>query len=82
MLWLPLPVTVAVSNFYVNHATSLADLQWHLDMQLGAFCLGMATTVSNPIVYGLAIKSFRIAFKKLWRQDWGKLKQRMSIGRR
>ena len=72
--WLPLPVSVGVSYYYVDHSMSLNHLQWHLDMQLGAFCVGMITVVTNPIIYGLAIRSFRIAFKKLSRKDWKRFK--------
>lgn len=72
-IWLPLPVAVAVSNYYVNNHERFPHLQWHLDMQLGAFCFGMTTAVTNPIIYGLAIKTFWIAFKKMVRSDWNSL---------
>ena len=68
-LWLPLPVAIGFSNYYVNHHTSIQHLQWHLDLQLVAFCFGMLTAATNPIIYGLAIKSFRLAFRKLARKD-------------
>lgn len=69
-IWLPLPIAVGISNYYVHHHNNYVHLQWYLDFQLLAFCFGMLTVVTNPIIYGLAIKSFRVAFVKLARSDW------------
>ncbi len=34
----------------------------------------MLTAATNPIIYGLAIRSFRLSFNKLCKTDWNKLK--------
>ena len=77
-LWLPLPVAVAFSHLYVYRTQvdgyQAKNLQWHLDMQLGAFCVGMLTIVTNPIIYGLAIRTFWRAFKKMAKRDWERLR--------
>jgi hypothetical protein len=36
----------------------------------------MLTAATNLVIYGLAIRSFRIAFNKICRRDWNKLKIR------
>ena len=47
-------------------------------VQLGVFCFSLLTAATNPIIYGLAIRSFRIAFNKLCRNDWNRMKNRWT----
>ena len=42
--------------------------------QLGVFCFSLLTAATNPIIFGLAIRSFRVAFNKLCRNDWNRAK--------
>jgi hypothetical protein len=77
VMWLPLPVTVGVTSYYIHNVDAEMEgdnLQWHIDLQLGVFCFSMLTAATNPVIYGLAIRSFRIAFNKICRSDWNKLK--------
>ena len=74
VFWLPFPICVGLSHRYLNDDT----FQWYVDVQLMASCFGMLTVVTNPIIYGLAIKSFRVAFKKLMRSDWKRIKSKFG----
>ena len=49
-----------------------------IHFQLGVFCFSLLTAATNPIIYGLAIRSFRIAFHKLCRSDWNRMKNRWT----
>ncbi len=78
VMWLPLPVAVGIGwrHFAYSSSSSLPEVQWYLDLQLSAYSFGMMTAVSNPIIYALAIRSFRAAFKRLSRRAWNEIKNR------
>ena len=57
----------------------LSDLQFVLDLQLTAFIIGTLSIVTNPIVYGLSIRSFRVALLKLLRNDWNKARAKCHV---
>jgi hypothetical protein len=38
-----------------------------------AFCFSTLTATANPIIYGLAIKTFRNAFKRLFKKLWNRV---------
>lgn len=65
VLWMPLPIFVAFSNYHVDNHTNADRIQLFLDLQVCAFCFGTLSAATNPIIYGLAIKSFRNAFHRL-----------------
>ena len=75
-LWIPLPVTVALTLYCVNTACLYEWLQTALDIQVLAFCVGNLSATANPIIYGFAIKKFRNVFFKLLQTNKTKLLKR------
>ena len=75
-LWIPLPVTVALTLYCVNTACLYQWLQTALDIQVLAFCVGNLSATANPIIYGFAIKKFRNVFFKLLQTNKTKLLKR------
>ncbi len=78
-LWLPLPLAVGLSGAAMYGGSGEVrreeeGFQRMLDLQLCAYCVGMLTAVSNPIVYALAIRSFRATFSKMARRTWSDLR--------
>jgi hypothetical protein len=65
LLWLPLPIIVAFTRYYVTHGNEHEKVKMMLDFQVCAFCFGTLSATANPVIYGLAIKKFRRAFLKL-----------------
>ena len=65
LLWLPLPLVVALTLYHVEHGNEHWKVQMMLDFQVCALCFGNLSATANPVIYGLAIKKFRRAFLKL-----------------
>ena len=66
-LWLPLPISVALSYLNLTIETHSDRVQFYMDLQVCAFSFGMLSAAANPIIYGLAIKTFRQTFSKLYK---------------
>jgi hypothetical protein len=65
VMWMPLPILVGFTSHHVNEEEDPYRIQMYLDLHVCAFCFGALSTAANPIIYGLAIRSFRNAFMRL-----------------
>ena len=75
-LWIPLPIAVCLTLYYANDEYVHEYLQHVLDFQVFAFCIGNLSATANPIIYGLAIKKFRIVFLQLAETNKTKIAKR------
>ena len=78
-MWLPLPIIVGISyailnsdeaSFYESLCSTL------LQVQLCSFLTSTMSATFNPIIYGLAIRTFRKAFVRVSRKYWKRLKRK------
>ncbi len=79
-LWLPLPISVSVCGHLTRSESDLRHLDACMKVQLIAHLFGLVTAVTNPIIYALAIRSFRVAFRKLTRRKWNDIRNWLGIG--
>ena len=75
-LWIPLPIAVCLTLYYASTEYVNEYLQYVLDFQVFAFCIGNLSASANPIIYGLAIKKFRTVFLKLAETNKAKIVKR------
>jgi hypothetical protein len=67
ILWLPLPVIVIWTKFEMFDKK---HFELYLNIQAAVFCFTTLSATANPIIYGMAIRTFRNAFKRLVKKHW------------
>lgn len=67
MIWLPLPILVGYCSTAHDIHLTLEAIQKYFDLHVSAVCFGTLSAATNPIVYALAIKSFRKSLSQLMR---------------
>ena len=64
ILWFPLPLLVAWTR--IEKETFEQSLNFFLNLEVIAFTFSTLAATSNPVIYGLAIKTFRNASQRLF----------------